>query len=134
MRVPGPYRRKRRGVTLAECGVVYALALLLLAGLIIVGLGVYRYQQVARLANYGARWASVHGPSWQQATSSAAPTSTSVFNVISPLAVGLDTSNLSCTLSTSSNVVSVTVSYDWIPEGYWSHITLSNTAVMPITY
>ena len=134
MRISCFNSRKRRGVTLAESGLVYSMAMLMIVGTMIAGLGVYRYEQVARLANYGARWASVHGRTWQQESGQPAPTSTGVYNAILPNAVGLNASDLSCVLTTSSNTVSVTVNYTWVPEGYWNSITLSNTAVMPVSY
>lgn len=134
MRVVHGRRCRRRGVTLAECGVIYSATMLLVAGTIIAGLGVYRYEQVARLANAGARWASVHGPTWQQETGGSAPTSTDVLNVLTPMAIGLDPAHLSCVLTTASSTVSVRVSYTWVPEGFWSSVTLTNTGVMPISY
>jgi len=76
----------------------------------------------------------VHGPNWQQESDNPAPTSTDVYNAILPMAIGLNASDLSCVLTTSSNTVSVTVNYTWVPEGYWNSITLSNTAVMPVSY
>ncbi|MHC5540093.1 TadE family protein, partial [Singulisphaera rosea] len=48
--------RSRRGAVMAESAVVYSALMLLLLGMITVGLGVFRYQQVASLAREGARW------------------------------------------------------------------------------
>src|SRR5215212_5911881 len=56
-------RRPRRGLCLVESAVVYPLVLLIFVGMLVVGMGVYRYEHVATLASEGARWASVHG--WQ---------------------------------------------------------------------
>ena len=127
--------KRRRGVNAAECGIVFSLALLLLMGTIIVGLGVFRYQQVAWLAREGARWAAVHGPTYQQETGSAAPTSDNVkTNVVVAKAVGLDPSALTVTLQMTTMIATVTVSYQWTPEGYFQPITLTSQSVLPITY
>ena len=43
---------------------VYPVTILLLLGTVVLGLGVFRYQQVQCLAREGARYASVHGPQY----------------------------------------------------------------------
>src|SRR5437764_15275737 len=112
MRVGASVSSARRGVTTAECGVVYSITLLLIMGTIIEGLGVFRYQQLATLAREGARWASVRGATYQQETGQNAPTSQNVRdNVITPMMVGLDPAQLTCTLSMTSNAASVTLTY-----------------------
>jgi hypothetical protein len=127
--------RRRRGVTAAECGVVYSITLLLTMGTLIAGMGVYRYQQISLLAHECARWAAVHGTTYQSEQNKSAPTSDDLYtNVIAPNMVLLDSTQLTYTLSTSSNMATVTISYNWVPEGLFSPITLSSTAVAPITY
>jgi hypothetical protein len=123
-------------VTTAECGVVYSLTMLLIIGTIVEALGVFRYQQVSLLAREGARWASVHGQTYQQENNAAAPTSQDVLdNAITPMIVGLDSSQLTCTLTMSATTASVTLSYNWTPEGFFkTPITLTSTSIMPITY
>jgi hypothetical protein len=123
-------------VVLAETAVVYSVALLLLIGMIIVGLGVFRYQQVSALAREGARWASVHGPTYQSEQQKRAPTVDDVYtNAISPKVVGLDPAKLHYTLSATSNTVTVTLTYQWVLEGFFfSPVTLTSTSTMPITY
>jgi Flp pilus assembly protein TadG len=51
----------RSGLTVVECAVVYPVTFLLLLGLIVGGMGIFRYQEVASLARSGARYASTHG-------------------------------------------------------------------------
>src|SRR3954452_23154627 len=64
MRYHNPIRRRpRRGMHLLECAVVYPVVLLIIVGILVVGMGVYRYDHVSALAGEGARWASVRG--WQ---------------------------------------------------------------------
>src|SRR3954447_4123435 len=104
MRVGASVSSARRGVTTAECGVVYSITLLLIMGTIIEGLGVFRYEQLSSLAREGARWASVHGPTYQQEKSTAAPTSQDVYNnAIAPNMIGLNPSQLTCTLTMTTN-------------------------------
>jgi hypothetical protein len=136
MRVQSSVLSARRGVTAAECGVVYSLTMLLIIGTIIEALGVFRYQQISLLAREGARWASVHGPTYQQENNKTAPTSQDVLdNVITPMMVGLDPTQLTCTLSMTATTASVTLTYSWTPEGFFqTPITLTSTSVMPITY
>jgi hypothetical protein len=136
MRVGASVSSARRGVTTAECGVVYSITLLLIMGTIIEGLGVFRYQQLSSLAREGARWASVRGATYQQETRQNAPTSQNVRdNVITPMMVGLDPAKLTCDLSMTSNEASVTLTYSWTPEGFFTTpLTLTSKSVMPITY
>ncbi len=136
MRVGASVFSARRGVTTAECGVVYAITLLLIIGTMIEALGVFRYQQLSWLAREGARYASVHGPTYQSENNASAPTGSSVLStVITPLMVGLDSTKLTCTLTMTSNTATVTLTYNWVPEGFLTTpITLTSTSVMPITY
>jgi hypothetical protein len=122
-------------VTTAECGVVYSITMLLIMGTIIEGFGVFRYEQLSSLAREGARWASVHGATYQQEKTKAAPTSQDVYtNVIAPKMIGLDPTKLTCTLTMTANTATVTLTYLWIPEGLFNPITLTSTSVQPITY
>src|SRR5438552_6789644 len=52
---------KRAGATTVEFAVVAGVTLFLLLALIVGGLGVFRYQEVAHLAREGARYAATHG-------------------------------------------------------------------------
>ena len=50
----------RSGGTLVEMAVILPVVFLLIFGLIVGGIGIFHYQEVARLAREGARWAAVH--------------------------------------------------------------------------
>ncbi len=54
-------RATRHAATAVEFAVVSSVTFLLLFGLIIGGMGVFYYQEVAHLAREGSRYASVHG-------------------------------------------------------------------------
>src|SRR5262245_39345565 len=51
----------RRGATLTEAGLTLTTAILLIVGLVVGALGVFRYQQVALAAREGARYCITHG-------------------------------------------------------------------------
>jgi hypothetical protein len=139
---------KRHAATLVEFAMVGALTLLLLLGLLIGGMGVFRYVEVASLARECSRWASVHGKLYQQDTGSPAAAQQDIYNnVITKQAVGMDLSELKCTVGWQSgnspyqlvnnqavpNTVTVTISYQWLPEAFVAGpITLSSTSVSPM--
>jgi Flp pilus assembly protein TadG len=141
---------RRRGANLVEAAIVYPVVLLLLLGVIVVGLGMFRYNQVAELAREGARWASVRGAQYSSDTGNAAATSTEVGNYVKGLAAGLDPNSLTVTTTwntsnalthtsgnlTIKNTVSVTVSYPWIPEAFFggATLTMQSTSVMTMNY
>jgi hypothetical protein len=148
--------------------VVYPLSFFLLFALLIGGMGIFRYQQVAHLARECARFASTHGGQYAKENSVAItagtlPTVNEAYlqNLVKSGGVSLDTTKLTTQVnlntaggtydwdSTGStnnrwpssnnnqiqNTVSVTVTYQWIPELYLTGpITLQNTSVMPMQY
>jgi Flp pilus assembly protein TadG len=148
----GTSARRRKGATVVESGIVLLLTLLLVMGGIVGGLGIFRYQQIASLAREAARYASVRGGQYHKETGKAAATSTSVYNnVISAKAVGLDLTKLTYSVtwddpsempvyydSTNKvwkgNTVSVTITYQWVPEAFFGGATMTSTSVMPVSY
>lgn len=160
--VPNPRRSPRRGATLAECAVVLPVTFFFLAGLIVGGMGIFRYQQVAWLAEEAARYASVRGSDYQKDTGNSSPTQSQIqTNVVQALATQLQPSYLTVqvkwldmnagtvtdwdssgkapvTTSSSGQMISsrvrVTVSYQWFPEAYLvGPITLSSTCEIPMS-
>jgi Flp pilus assembly protein TadG len=147
-----PDLRRRSGASLAENALVLNITLLLLIGLIVAGLGIFRYQQVAAVAREGARYASVRGGQYAKETGQAAATAQTIYDqAILPKAIGLATNSLSHSVAwddTSkmpmyfdytntvwkNNVVRVTVNYQWVPEAYLGGITLTSTSEMPVLY
>jgi hypothetical protein len=125
----------RRGVTVVEVAMTAPVALLAVIGLMIGALGTFRYQQVASLAREGANYASLHGPYYHSRTGQPMATSDDVLNnAILPLAAGLDPQSLNCSLTydTDNNTATVTLIYDWLPEGFLPAAKLSSTSVMLI--
>lgn len=134
------HRTPRRGATSVEFAIVASVVLLLLIGLIVGALGVFRYQEVGRLAREGARYAAVHGDTYSLYTGQPAATPTDVYQkAILPAAVILDPAKLAADVTWSPDArqggqVTVTVRYQWLPEAYFKNMTLSSTATMPISY
>jgi Flp pilus assembly protein TadG len=147
-----PSRTSRRGVTIIECAIVYPALFILLLGLLIGGMGVFRYQEVASLAREAARYASTHGAQYRKdagmSTGTLTDWSSDIYtNAISPNIIALDPNSLSYTVTYPDVInmpgtpdnwpgsnVTVTVSYQWMPELYLvGPINLTSTSSMPIT-
>ena len=143
----------RPATTTVEFAVVASATFLIFLGLLIGGLGIFRYQQVARLSRDAARWASVHGTQYAQDTNSPAATAQDVYNqAIAPNAQGLNLSKLtySVTWNTSNspyhmatvngqqakvaNTVTVSINYQWVPETFLGAVNLSSTTVSVMYY
>jgi Flp pilus assembly protein TadG len=146
-------QRARAGMTTLESAVVFPVTFLLILGLIIGGLGVFRYQETASLARRAARYAAVHGQQYAKDTGNAAATPDDIYtNAIKPYAASLDLTKLTYAVSyntdnspgtvsvqngnvvTTGNTVTVTVTYNWVPEAFLGGITLTSTSVMPMAY
>ncbi len=154
---------RRRGALMVESAVVYPLFFVLLFGLVVGGMGVFRYQQVACQAHEAARYACVRGSQWAQQTGKTSPTSAEIYqSAVVPVAAGMDTTKLSIrvqwidestgtatdwdqagkwpTSTTGSgdqvtNRVRVTVTYRWSPEFFFlGAITLTGVSEIPMAY
>jgi Flp pilus assembly protein TadG len=137
-----------------ECAFVYPVVFLLILGLLVGAAGIFRYSQLASLTREAARYASVHGAQYAKEMNVTAPAPADIYNnVVLPAAVGFDPSklNYSITYNTSNapthtildaqnnvtpvqNTVTVTLTYQWVPEAFLGSITLSSTSVMPMSY
>jgi Flp pilus assembly protein TadG len=143
----------RAGMTVVESAVVFPVTFLLILGLFIGGLGVFRYQETASLARRAARYASVHGAQYARDTGKPAATPDDIYNnAIKPYAVSLDLTKLTYAVSYNAdnspatvsvqngtavnvtNTVTVTVTYNWVPEAFLGGITLTSTSVLPMAY
>ena len=109
--------RTRHAAHAVECAFVYPVVFMFTLGVMIVGLGVFRYQEVAYLAREAARFASVHAGQYQQENAAAIaaasmPNVTDSYitpNIVQANATMLDAGSLNVTINfnTSSG------SYDW---------------------
>jgi len=153
----------RRAALAVEAAVVYPVVILFFLALVIGGVGVFRYQQVACLSREGARWASVRGGNWQSETKKSSPTQQQILQqAVLPYGAGMDPSSialqvewvdqstgtavpwdsagkdvLSLTAAKDSvtNTVRVTVTYQWSPELFLlGAITLQSTCEIPMSF
>jgi Flp pilus assembly protein TadG len=120
-----------------ESALVYPVVILLVLGTIIMGLGIFRFQQLQALAREGARYASVHGPDYAATTGNAEASTSSILSYLEGMAVGLN--GLECTSVSYSATsvpctVSVTVTYTWTPGALFSSMTWTITSTMPVSY
>lgn len=151
-------RQERKGAALVETAIVYPVLFLLVLGIIMMGISVFRYQQVAHAAREGARWAAVHGAKYAEETGNPAATPEDVYtNVIHPqmakvsstgitYAVTWDQNNKQTStyvytnpttgeksVRARQNTVSVTVRYSW-DTGFFGVIPVQSTTVMTMSY
>jgi Flp pilus assembly protein TadG len=149
-------RQRRRGTVLVEAALIYPVLFMLVLGIILLGIGVFRYQQVSHIAREASRWASVHGARWAQENGKTAATPEDVYNnAIVPQAAGMGLENLNYSVSwstsnqqthavtvtangqssvqTVTNFVSVTVTCTW-NTGLFGSIPVSSTSVTPMNY
>jgi Flp pilus assembly protein TadG len=142
--IPKRDRPDRRGAAMLEAAVVYPVTMLLLIGTVVLGIAVFRYEQVQSLAREGARYASVHGPTYASEQNASYATDATVLSYVETLAVGMQSSDLSCTVTWSPNpptasppsTVTVQLSYSWVPEAYFKKqaVSLTASSTMPVTY
>jgi Flp pilus assembly protein TadG len=141
---------RRRGTSTVEFAITCPIVFFLIFAIIVGGLGVFRYQEIAAAAREGARWASVHGGQYAEEKNLPAATAADVYNnAIVPAAFGLDLAKLSYTVTWNQNnmpfsvtnsaqapignTVTVTVNYQWVPEMYLVgpfNLTSTSTAQM----
>ncbi|WP_439624364.1 TadE/TadG family type IV pilus assembly protein [Gemmata sp.] len=155
-------RPRRRGAALVEAALVYPILFLLVFGILIMSLVVFRKQQVNYLAAEGARYACVRGAKYAEETRKAAATADAVLNnVVVPQAAGMNPSALTVTAAWNAsnlqaqpvtvndpvrypsgshsgvefraNSVSVTVTYTW-NTGMFGTYKLASTCTHPIEY
>ena len=133
-------KQQRRAATVMEWAVVAPVFFLLLIGLIVGALGVFRYQQMASLAREGARFASVRGAKYAEVTGQAAATGSDVYDqVILPGATALDPAQLGYDVTWTpdnrqGSQVTVKVTYHWIPEAFLGGVDLTSTSTMTVSY
>ncbi|HEV3341795.1 MAG TPA: TadE/TadG family type IV pilus assembly protein [Pirellulales bacterium] len=147
------HKRHRRGHAAVEFALIAPLVFTMVLAPMIGALGVFQYQQVGYLAQEAARWASVHGTRYAQASGKPAATATDVYQqVIAPRSTTLNLSNLtySVTWNTSNspsrmvivngqtqtiaNTVTVTINYQWLPQFITSGGTFTSTSTATMSY
>jgi Flp pilus assembly protein TadG len=145
-------QRQRRGASLVESALVYPVLFLVMMGILLLGLAVFRYQQVSHMAQEGARYASVHGGRYAEEGNGPPATPADVYNnAIKPHAAGMQTSAITysvvwnsdntqtsttlvgSTMVTRENIVTVTVTYSW-NTGLFGTLPVSRSASSKMHY
>jgi Flp pilus assembly protein TadG len=143
------HRRRQAAVTL-EFAIVYPVLFLLLLFLVVGGIGVFQYQQVASLTSAAVRWASTHGGQYAQDQGVSVTTPEDVYQAIAPMATGFGPKDLKLSVSWDdagempsyyaangqimTNRVHVTLTYRWKAEGFISGCTMTCTSEAPVSY
>ncbi|HJZ59074.1 MAG TPA: TadE/TadG family type IV pilus assembly protein [Gemmataceae bacterium] len=91
---------RRIGATLVETAVVLPVVFLIVLGIVQLGIGVFRYQQVAHAAREASRWASVHGEQYAKEQGATAATEQDIYdNVIAPQTRTMSPENVTYTVT-----------------------------------
>lgn len=99
-------RQARKGTILVETALIYPAMFLVVLGVILLGIAVFRYQQVSHISREAARWASVHGQQYANENGTTAATPQDVYDsAIRPQAAGMQLSGItySVTWNTDAN-------------------------------
>jgi Flp pilus assembly protein TadG len=129
----------RRAAIAVEAAVVYPVVVFLFLGMVLGGVNVFRYQQVACQAREAARWASVRGLNWAQQTNQTSPTKQQILQqAVLPLAAGMNSSNLSIQVwwvnQSTGTVVDWDSSVKDVQSMNASGAPVTNTVRVTITY
>lgn len=143
-------KARRSAATAVEMAFVAPVFVFLVFALIVGGLGMFRYNQVAHLARNAARYAAVRGYDYHQENNKPAATQQSIRDeAVLPYAFGLDpnlltvqvtwdrsnaTRELRVDETVKHNYVIVTVSYQWLPEALIGGGRMTSTSKMPMSY
>ena len=143
-------KARRSAATAVEMAFVAPVFVFLIFALVVGGLGMFRYNQVAHLARHAARYAAVRGYDYHQENNVPAATQQTIRDeAVLPNAFGLDPNLLTVQVTwdrsnatrelrpdetVRNNYVIVTVSYQWLPELLVSGGVMSSTSKMPMSY
>ncbi len=135
-------KKARPGTVLAEAAFIYPVLFLLVLAIILLGLSVFRYQQVAHISREASRWASVHGEQYAKENNTTAATPQDVYDkAITPFAAGMQTDGItySITWNTDANGnpdkrPTRTVQVVDPATGLTKPVAVSNTVTVTVTY
>ena len=148
-------RKRRSGAVLVEAAFIYPIVFLILMAILMLGLTVFRYQQVAHAACEASRYASVHGATYSEETGKPAATEADILNDIVVQQLGIPANQVTSTVvwnksnkpmhtvidtkgsrhitKAVANTVSVTVTYRW-NTGWFGTIPVSSTSTSTSQY
>lgn len=116
--------RARRGVALVEAAILYPVFLLLLLGILVMTLGMFRYGQLSSLTWEAARWASVrgldhqnHGPDYTREQTLLPPSKAEIVERIDPrILFGFNPDPSKADATIDPGLTTVALDYVWKPE------------------
>src|SRR4051794_128355 len=92
--------KERGGAVLVESALIYGFFFTLMLAIMLLGLAIFRYQEVAHMAREASRYASVHGGQYASENTQTAATDQNIYdNAIAPHAVGMEAASISYTVS-----------------------------------
>jgi Flp pilus assembly protein TadG len=97
-------RRRRPGFVLVEAAFVYPAFLGLTIGGVLLGLSIFRHQEISHLARESARWTSLQDPSLRTPEQIRA-------EVLTPMAMMVDPDNLQVETTSTADTTTVTITY-----------------------
>ena len=134
-----PRHLSRRAAMTVEAAVVYPVVIVLFLTLILGGMAVFRYQQVACQARDAARWAAVRGTDWAAETNQSSPTKEQILQqAVLPLAAGMDTSKVALQVQWIDQATGTAVDWDSAGKDVRSMTAggkaVTNTIRVTVTY
>ena len=134
--------KDRGGAVLVESAIIYGFFFTVLLAVMLLGLAVFRYQEVAHMAREGARYASTHGGQYASENSATAPTADTIYtNAILPHAVGMESGSITYSVAWYTSAAGVvnknptrTTTVTDSSTGLSKVTKVSNTVSVTVTY
>jgi Flp pilus assembly protein TadG len=135
-------RSARTGSVLIEAALIYPVLFLILLGIILLGIGVFRYQQVSHISREASRWASVHGSQYATDNNTTPATAQDVYtHAIAPQAAGMQLTGISYSVTWNTDAggnpltspTQTVLSTDPV-TGAPVYVSVSNTVTVTVTY
>ena len=132
----------RAGTILVESAVIYPVLFLVVLAVVLLGVGVFRYQQVSHISREAARWASVHANKYAEENGTTAATPQDVYNnAIKPHAAGMQIEGITYSVTWNADAqgnpdkdpTRTIVVYDPI-TGLNKPVAQYNTVTVTVTY
>src|SRR4051794_24727629 len=101
-------QKARTGTVLAEAALIYPVLFMAILAVVLLGLSVFRYQQVSHISREASRWASVHGATYAKENNTTAATPQDICDKgVTPFAGGMSTQGM--TFTSAANAAAGTI-------------------------
>lgn len=135
-------RKARTGSVLIESALIYPVLFLIVLAIVILGVGVFRYQQVSHISREASRWASVHGNKYAQENNTTAATPQDIYDkAIKPYAAGMQLEGITYSVTWNTDAQgnpdkdpTHTYTYTDPATGIPTLKARSNTVTVTVTY